>query len=71
MRLLAIILGVVIAAFGGVIAYRALYLEPPGAIVITESKVEEVPNYTRVIGGTVLLIGGAALAFLAASRRSK
>ena len=69
LRVAAIILGIVIAAIGGVIAYRALFLEPSAAIVITNSAVREVPNYSRIASGTVLLVGGAALAFFAARRK--
>ncbi|MGH9882860.1 MAG: hypothetical protein ACRD6N_15590 [Pyrinomonadaceae bacterium] len=68
MKLVLTILGIVIAAIGGVIAYRALFLEPSAAIVITNSDVREVPNYGRIVGGMVLFVGGAALAFFAAVR---
>ena len=61
-----IIFGIVVAAMGGVIAYRALFLEPSAAIVITNTEIRELPNYTRVVGGTVLLITGAAIAFFTA-----
>ena len=69
MRILGIILGIVIAAIGGVIAYRSLFLEPTAAVVITETEVRELPNTVRVVGGIALLAIGAALAFLAARRR--
>lgn len=68
MRIVLIILGVLIATAGGVIAYRALFLEPTSTIVITETEVKELPNYARVVGGTLLLLIGAAVAFLAATR---
>ncbi len=71
LRLLATILGIILAVVGGVIAYRALFLEPRAAIVITSDEIREVPNYTKVIGGTVLFIGGASLAIYAATRRLK
>lgn len=71
MRILGIILGIVIAAIGGVIAYRSLFLEPSAAVVITETEVRELPNTARVVGGMALLAIGAALAFLAARRRSR
>ncbi len=64
------LLGIVLAAVGGVIVYRALFLEPSAAVVITEGQVRELPNYARVAGGTALLIVGAATAFLAARRKS-
>ncbi|MGI8897791.1 MAG: hypothetical protein ACR2IB_05295 [Pyrinomonadaceae bacterium] len=66
MRIIGIILGIVIAAGGGVIAYRALFLEPISAVVITESEVRELPNTARVLGGIALLAMGAIIAFLAA-----
>ena len=70
-KILFTILGIVIAAIGGVIAYRALYVEPSAAIVITENEVREVQNYGRVIGGSALLVVGAALAIFSATRRVK
>ena len=57
------------AAVGGVIAYRALFLEPSAAVVITNTKIRELPNYTRVIGGIALLVAGAAIAFFTALRK--
>ena len=71
MKVALIILGLLLGAFGGVIAYRALYLEPPAAVVITNTDVREVPNTMRVVGGVVLMVGGATLAFLAARKRAK
>ena len=68
-RTIAIILGVLIAAFGGVIAYRALFLEPSSAVVITSTDVRELPNTARVMGGLAMLVMGAILAFFAARRK--
>jgi len=70
-RIIGIIFGVVIAAIGGVIAYRALFLEPTSAVVITETEVRELPNTARVVGGVALLAIGVIVAFLAARRRSR
>lgn len=70
-RILGIILGIVIAAIGGVIAYRSMFLEPSAAVVITETEVRELPNTARVVGGIALLAIGIGLAFLAARRRSR
>ncbi|MFN2493890.1 MAG: hypothetical protein ABR501_13510 [Pyrinomonadaceae bacterium] len=64
-------MGIVIAAVGGVIAYRAYFLEPAAAIVISNSGVREVPDTLRVVGGIALLVVGAVVAFLAAVRKSK
>ena len=69
MRIVGIIIGVLIAATGGVIAYRALFLEPSTAVVITETNVRELPNTVRVVSGIILLVLGACLAFFAARRR--
>ena len=70
-RFIGIIFGIVIAAIGGVIAYRALFLEPSSAVVITETDIREVPNTARVVGGVALLAIGAALAFISARRRNR
>jgi uncharacterized protein YjeT (DUF2065 family) len=69
-RVIGIILGIVVAAIGGVIAYRALFLEPSAAVVITETDVRELPDTARVVGGMALLAIGAVVAFLAARKRS-
>jgi hypothetical protein len=61
-----IVFGIVVAAVGGVIAYRALFLDPRTAVLITNTEIRELPNYTRVAGGVALLIAGAAAAFFAA-----
>jgi len=57
-----------IAAAGGVIAYRALFLEPSTAVLVTETGVRELPNTMKVIGGLAMLLVGAALAFFGARR---
>ena len=44
MKVVLVIVGILLAAAGGVIAYRALYLEPAAAVVITNTDVREVPN---------------------------
>lgn len=69
MKPILVIIGIVLAAAGGVIAYRALFLEPSAAVVITNTGIRELPNYTRVVGGIALLIAGAALAFFTAIRK--
>ena len=71
LRLILIIVGLVLAAFGGVIAYRALFLDPSAAVVITDTSVREWPNTLRVGGGLVLLLAGASLAFIAARRQPR
>jgi len=69
MKPIIVIFGIVVAAFGGVIAYRALFLEPSAAVVITNTEIRELPNYTRVVGGIGLVIAGAAIAFFTAIRK--
>ena len=69
MKPIVVIFGIVVAAFGGVIAYRALFLEPSAAVVITNTEIRELPNYTRVVGGIALTIAGAAIAFFTAIRK--
>ena len=69
MRVALIIFGLALAAAGGVLAYRAYFVDPHTAVVITETSVREVPNMTRVAGGLLLLAAGAAVATFAALRR--
>jgi hypothetical protein len=71
LRAITIIFGIVLAAVGGVIAYRAFFLEPSAAIVISSKGVRELPDTFRVVGGIALLIVGAALAFTAALRKPR
>lgn len=68
-RAIIILFGIVIAAVGGVIAYRAYFLEPSAAVIITNTDVREVPNTFRIVGGIVLLIVGAAIAYTAGLRK--
>ena len=68
-RVVGFILGLAVAVAGGVIAYRALFLEPSAAIVVTNTDIREVPNTLRVAGGIIMLIAGMALAFYAARRK--
>jgi hypothetical protein len=70
-KALLLIVGLTIATIGGVITYRALYVEPRSAVVITDSDIRELPNYTRVVGGALLFVGGTALALFAALRKVK
>jgi hypothetical protein len=68
-RVIALIIGLAVAVAGGVIAYRALFLEPSTAIVVTSTDVRELPSTSRVIGGILMLVAGMALAFYAARRK--
>lgn len=69
LRTVVIIFGILLAAVGGVIAYRAYFLEPGVAVVITNTDVRELPDTFRIVSGIVLLIVGAAIAYTAAIRR--
>jgi hypothetical protein len=69
LRLFVIIFGIVLAAAGGVLAYRSYFIEPHTAVVITGTTVRELPNMARVGAGLLLLAAGAALALSAALRR--
>jgi hypothetical protein len=68
-RIIGLVTGIVIAATGGVVAYRALFLEPSAAVVVTNNDIREVPDTLRVVGGITMLIAGMALAFFAARRK--
>jgi hypothetical protein len=70
-KAILLIVGILVATAGGVITYRALYIEPKSAVVITETGVRQIPNQARVIGGALLFVGGAALALFAATRKIK
>ena len=69
MRVFLVIFGIMLAATGGVLAYRSYFVEPTAAVVITETTVREVPNMARVFGGLLLLLAGTSLALFAALRR--
>jgi hypothetical protein len=71
LRAFCIILGIVLAAIGGVIAYRTLFLEPASAVVISSKGVRELPDTFRLVEGIVLLIVGAAIALTTALRRPR
>lgn len=69
MKTILVIVGILLASIGGVIFYRAMFLEPPGAVVITNTDVREVPNTLRIIGGVALFVAGITIAFLSARRK--
>jgi hypothetical protein len=71
MKALLLIVGILLATAGGVITYRALYVEPKSAVVITETEIRQLPNQAQVIGGAVLFVGGSALALYAATRKRR
>lgn len=69
MKSLLLIVGILVATAGGVITYRALYVEPKSAVVITDSGIRQIPDQARVVGGALLFVGGSALALFAATRK--
>jgi hypothetical protein len=69
LRIIALILGLAVAACGGVIAYRALFLEARTATLVTETNVHQLPDMLRVASGFILLVVGACVAFFAARRK--
>ncbi|HEY6230010.1 MAG TPA: hypothetical protein VIW64_01990 [Pyrinomonadaceae bacterium] len=71
LRPIIVVCGIVLAAVGGVIAYRAIFLEPSAAFVVSNEGVREIPNTFRIIEGLALLIIGAVIAFFAAVRRGR
>jgi hypothetical protein len=68
-RATIILVGLALATAGGVVAYRAAFVEPSTAIVISEEGIDEQPNMPRIVGGLACLLLGAGLAFYAARRR--
>jgi len=73
MRAFVILVGIVLAAAGGVVAYRAVFVEPGDVVVISETagRVRELPDMLRLVGGLVLLFVGAGVAAAAARRRPR
>jgi hypothetical protein len=71
LRAIAVVFGIVLAAVGGVIAYRAFFLEPTAAVVISNEGVRELPDTFKIVEGLVLLVVGAVFAFIAALRKTR
>ena len=71
MRAIAFIAGVVIAAAGGALIYHALFIEPPKASLVNTSTgaIRELPNMLHIVGGSLMLIVGAAFAFFITRRK--
>ena len=70
-RISAFIIGLAIAAWGGVIVYRALFIDPSATAIINEGTgaIHQYPNMLRVASGLIILACGACAAFFAARRR--
>jgi hypothetical protein len=71
LKTFVLIVGILVATAGGVTTYRALYVEPRTAVVITETGVRDLPNYKRVVGGALMLVCGTAVALLAVKKMGK
>jgi hypothetical protein len=71
LRAIAVIFGIILAAVGGVIAYRAFFVDPTAAVVISNEGVRELPDTFKIVEGLVLLVAGAMIAFFAAVRKTR
>lgn len=71
MKSILLIVGIALAVAGGVITYRALYVEPRSAVIITDTEVRQLPNQARVVGGALLLVTGTAIALYSATRMKR
>lgn len=71
MKTILMIVGILVATAGGVLTYRALYIEPKSGVIVTDTEVRELPNYTRVVSGALLFVGGSALALYSAVYKVK
>jgi hypothetical protein len=71
MRAFAVIFGIVLAAVGGVIAYRAFFLEPAAAVIISETGMRQLPDTLKALEGVALLLMGASIALVAAARGAR
>jgi hypothetical protein len=71
LRAIAVVFGIVLAAVGGVIAYRAFFVDPTAAVVISNEGVRELPDTFKIVEGLVLLVVGAVIAFIAALRKTR
>ncbi|MDT5123688.1 MAG: hypothetical protein QOC96_3170 [Acidobacteriota bacterium] len=71
LRIATLIFGLAVAAWGGVIAYRALFLDPSATAIVNTGTgtVHEYPNMVRVASGLIMLLAGACVAFFAARRK--
>jgi hypothetical protein len=71
LKLIISLAGISLAAVGGVVAYRAAFIAPHAAVVITGTSMRELPDLWRIVAGIALLIVGAGLAFLALRPRRR
>lgn len=71
MRALAIIIGLLMGAAGGVVAYRAYFLAPDTTLVVSEDGITRLDNTAWVVAGLALFLAGAGVAFFAALKRPR
>ncbi|HYG09573.1 MAG TPA: hypothetical protein VD835_06340 [Pyrinomonadaceae bacterium] len=71
MKIIISLAGILLAAIGGVMAYRAAFIAPHAAVVITETSTREMPDIWRILAGLALLVAGACLAFFALRPRRR
>ncbi len=71
LRICTLVLGLAVAAWGGVIAYRAFFVEPSATAVLDTDTgaVREYPDLLRGTAGLIMLAGGACTAFFASRRK--
>jgi hypothetical protein len=69
MKVIGFTLGIFIAAVGGVFVYRALFLDASTSYIVTQTEVHKLPSTVRVIGGSILILLGAAIAFISLKRK--
>ncbi|HEX5709581.1 MAG TPA: hypothetical protein VFX96_20045 [Pyrinomonadaceae bacterium] len=70
MRKVLVLVGILLGAAGGVIAYRAAFIAPRAGVLVTDESVRELPDLLTLAGGLALLIIGALLAYISARRRA-
>jgi hypothetical protein len=71
LKIITSLAGILLAAIGGVMAYRAAFIAPHAAVVITETGTREMPDIWRILAGLALLVAGACLAFFALRTRRR
>ncbi|HEX8131475.1 MAG TPA: hypothetical protein VF527_20420 [Pyrinomonadaceae bacterium] len=71
MKIITSLAGILLAAVGGVVAYRAAFVAPHAAVVITETGVREMPDMWRILSGIALFVVGTCLAFIALRPRRR
>lgn len=68
MRVFTVIIGIIVAAIGGVIAYRSYFFQYGTSYVVTSEGVDTVSSTIWVVAGLFLFFIGVLTATLAATR---